>query len=290
MEWIYFALIAYLLNAFVVVIDKQLLSQSVTKPAGYAFWIAVLSAPVLILIPFGVRWFGLNYFLICLASGTSFFFGLVFLYKSLKPSDLSVVATKVGAWGALTTLIFSGVILGEVLTNFDVIAFVFLITGIFLLSRLGKSTLQYSIFSGTLIGFSSVLVKYIFTSSDFINGFFWTRIGFILAAMVVTFSKTIRADIVSFLELSSQNSKSLLVFNKILASIASASLQYSIQIGSVILVNALLGLQFLFIFLLALLLKGLTPAIRENMEGKVLILKLCSIALITMGFALLFYK
>ena len=288
MEWIYFALIAYLLNAFVAVIDKQLLSQSVTKPTGYAFWIAVLSTPVLILIPFGVRWLDFNYFLISLASGTAFFFGLIFLYKSLKPSDLSVIATKVGAWGALSTLIFSGVILGEVLTDFDIPAFVLLVVGIFLLSRLGKSTLHYSIFAGVLIGFSSVLIKYIFNSSDFINGFFWTRIGFVLAALVVVFSKTIRADIVSFLKLSSQKSKFLLVFNKILASIASVSLQYSIQIGSVILVNALLGLQFVFIFFLAILLKGRIPAIRENMAGKILILKLCSVVLITIGFALLF--
>lgn len=288
MEWIYFALIAYLLNAFVAVIDKQLLSQSVTKPAGYAFWIAILSTPVLVLIPFGIRWLGLNYFLISLASGAAFFLGLIFLYKSLKPSDLSVIATKVGAWGALSTLILSGVILGEVLVDFNVVAFAFLITGIFLLSRLGKSILYYSITSGILMGFSSVLIKYVFNNSDFVNGFFWTRIGFILAALVVVFSKTIRTDIASFLKLSSQKSKFLLFFNKILASIASMSLQYSIQIGSVILVNALLGLQFVFIFLLAVLLKGRIPAIRENMEGKILILKLCSVVLVTLGFVLLF--
>lgn len=288
MDWIYFALIAYLLNALVAVIDKHLLSQPVTKPAGYAFWIAVLSAPILFLIPFGVRWLGLNYFLISLTSGTAFFFGLVFLYKSLKPSDLSVVATKVGAWGALFTLIFSGVILGEVLADFDAIAFVFLITGIFILSRLGRSTFRYSVFSGVLIGFSSVLIKYIFNNSDFINGFFWTRVGFIIAALFVLFLKTTRDDIISFLKISSRKSKSLLIFNKILASMASVSLQYSIQIGSVILVNALLGVQFVFIFILAALLKGRIPAIRENLRGRILILKLCSVALITIGFALLF--
>lgn len=288
MEWIYFALIAYLLNAFVAVIDKQLLSQSVTKPVGYAFWVAVLSTPVLVLIPFGVKWLDFNYFLISLASGAAFFLGLVFLYKSLKPSDLSVVATKVGAWGALSTLIFSGVILGKVLVNFDVLAFVFLIIGIFLLSFLNKDTLHYSIFAGILIGFSSVLIKYVFNSSDFINGFFWTRVGFVLTALVVLFSAAIRADIISFLKFSSPKSKLLLMFNKTLASMASISLQYSIQIGSVILVNALLGLQFVFIFLLAILLKRKIPAIRESMEGKILILKLCSVVLITIGFALLF--
>jgi len=288
MEWIYFALIAYLLNAFVAVIDKQLLSQPVTKPVGYAFWVAVLSAPVLILIPFGVKWLDFSYFLISLVSGAAFFFGLVFLYKSLKPSDLSVVATKVGAWGALSALIFSGVILGEVLADFDILAFVFLIIGIFLLSRLSKSTLYYSILAGILIGFSSVLIKYVFNSSDFINGFFWTRIGFVLTALIIVFSKTVRTDVLSFLKLSPQKSKFLLMFNKTLASLASISLQYSIQIGSVILVNALLGLQFVFIFLLAILLKGRIPAIRENMQGKILALKLCSVVLIAVGFALLF--
>jgi len=288
MQWIYFALIAYLLNAFVAVIDKQLLSQPITKPAGYAFWVAILSTPVLILIPFGVKWLDFNLFLISLASGGAFFLGLILLYKSLKPSDLSVIATKVGAWGALSTLILSGVILKEVLANFDIPAFILLVIGIFLLSRLGKDTLHYSIPAGILIGFSSVLIKYVFNNSDFINGFFWTRIGFILIALVVLYSKTIRTDIVSFLKLSSQKSKFLLMFNKILASMASISLQYSIQIGSVILVNALLGLQFVFIFLLAVLLKGRIPAIRENMEKKILILKLCSVILITLGFALLF--
>lgn len=288
MEWIYFALLAYLLNAFVAVIDKQLLSQPITKPAGYAFWVAILSTPVLILIPFGIRWLGFSYFLVSLASGAAFFLGLVFLYESLKPSDLSVIATKVGAWGALSTLVFSVVILGEVLTDFDVPAFILLVTGIFLLSRMGKDILHHAIPAGILIGLSSVLIKYIFNNSDFINGFFWTRIGFILIALIALSFKNIRADIVSFLKLSSPKSKLLLVFNKTLASMASISLQYSIQIGSVVLVNALLGSQFVFIFLIAVLLKGRIPAIRENLQGKVLIFKLCSVILIALGFAFLF--
>ncbi len=288
MEWIYFTLIAYLLNAFVAVIDKQLLSQSITKPAGYAFWVAILSTPVLVLIPLGVRWPHFDYFLISLSSGAAFFLGLVFLYKSLKPSDLSVIATKVGAWSALSTLVFSGIILKEYLVSFHALAFAFLVIGIFLLSYLGKGTLRHSIFSGIFIGLSSVLIKLAFNQSDFINGFFWTRIGFVLVALTVVFSKTIRTDILSFLEYSSQKSKSLLVLNKLLASMASVSLQYSIQLGSVILVNALLGLQFVFIFLLAILLRRRIPAIRENMQGKVLLLKLCSVAIIALGFALIF--
>ena len=288
MEWIYFALIAYLFNAFVSVIDKQLLSQSITKPVGYAFWVAVLSTPVLVLIPLGVRLPSLNYFLISLSSGATFFLGLIFLYKSLKPSDLPVIATKVGAWSALSTLVFSGIILKEYLVSFHALAFTFLVVGIFLLSYLGKGTLHHSIFSGVFIGLSSVLIKLAFNQSDFINGFFWTRIGFVLIALTVVFSKTIRADIVSFLKHSSQKSKSLLVLNKLLGSMASVSLQYSIQIGSVILVNALLGMQFVFILLFAVLLKRQIPAIRENLQGKVLFLKLCSVAIIAIGFALVF--
>ena len=148
MSWLYLALIAYFINAVVFIIDKYLLSASITKYHAYAFGASILSLPAVLLIPFGVTWYGLAYFLIAISSGSVFFLGLTFLYKSIKESDVSVAATQVGTLGSIFTYIFSIFILKEKLHLVDSIAFIFLILGIFLLGKIQKNVILPSLLAG----------------------------------------------------------------------------------------------------------------------------------------------
>jgi uncharacterized membrane protein len=79
------------------------------------------------------------------------------------------------------------------------------------------------------------------------------------------------------------------LFNKILAGIAGILLIKAIEVGEVSLVQALGGLQFVFLFLIAIVLGPITPIdFGENVKRKDVYTKLIAISVIVIGFILLF--
>src|SRR3989338_8450075 len=195
MLWLYLALTAYFINAVVFIIDKYLLNAPIPKYHAYAFGVSILSLSSLLLIPFGVSWHGLSYFLIALLSGACFFVGLTFLYKAIKKSDVSVAATETGAMTAVFTYLFSVSILSELLSFNRLGAFLLLVLGILILGKVGKRLYFTALLSGLFFGLSYVLMKFSFNSSDFINRIFWTRIGFVGSAFLTLFSGHVREEI-----------------------------------------------------------------------------------------------
>lgn len=288
MWWLYLAIIAYLINACVFIIDKYLLSSPIPKYSAYAFGVSILSLASLLLIPFGVAWQGLGFFLIAITCGVSFFVGLTFLYKAIKESDVSVAATQTGTLGAIFTFIFSVLILKEKLAFNSLFAFVLLVCGIFLLGKIDKRTLRTSILAGLSFGLSYVLLKLSFNSSNFVNGLFWSRMGFVGTALSTLLSPKVRSEISLSYKNSSNNSKVLFLFNKFLAGIGFILLYFAIRLGSVSLVNALLGLQFMFTFLLVTVLKDKVFGIKEKLEGRVLASKIVGISCVVAGLLMLF--
>lgn len=288
MSWLYLALVAYFINACVFVIDKYLLAAPIPKYHAYAFGVSILSLFSLFLIPFGVLWHGLNYFLLSASSGVSFFIGLVFLYKAIKESDVSIAATETGTMGAIFTYIFSVLILKDSLPYSNILAILMLVCGIFFLGKSGKRIYYTALLAGIFFGLSYVLLKLSFNGSDFINGLFWTRTGFIGAAFSTLLSKHVRDEIKFSYHNSSGGSKVLFIFNKFLAGIGFILLYFSIRLGNVSLVNALLGLQFMFTFLIAMFLRDKIPGIKESLSSKVLLSKLTGISFVIGGLLILF--
>src|SRR3989344_4044517 len=168
MLWLYLALIAYFINACVFIIDKYLLAVPIPKYHAYAFGVSVLSLSSILLIPFGVSWHGLIYFILAIISGASFFVGLVFLYKAIKESDVTIAATQVGTMGAIFTYILSIFVLKDTLPLLNIFAFLFLIFGIFLLGRVEKHIFISAVMAGLFFGIAYVLLKLSFEDAGFI--------------------------------------------------------------------------------------------------------------------------
>lgn len=290
MLWLYLALTAYFINAVVFIIDKYLLVGQIPKHHAYAFGVSVLSLASLFLIPFGVSWQGLSYFLIAISSGAAFFIGLIFFYKVIKQSDISVAATQVGTVAAIFTYIFSVIILKDTLSLINLSAFLFFVLGIYLLGRTEKQVFVSAIIAGLLGGVYYVFMKYLFNESGFVNGLFWTRIGFIGAAFLSLLSRDVWEEVRFSLKHASGKSKFLFVFNKFLAGIGFVILYFSINLGNVSLVNALLGIQFLFIFLLAMIFRKRIPTVREKLSKQIVISKISGIIAVGLGFLLLFFR
>lgn len=283
--WLTLAVLAYLLTAVAFVIDKYLLATPIPKPFSYAFWVAILSTPVLLLIPFfDIHLPSLSYFTVSFISGTAFFGGLILLYKSIRESDISIASTQVGVSTAVFTYIFSLLLFKELLPLHNSVALFLLIVGMLFLGRSGKNIILYAIGAGALIAMSFVLLKWTFVQSDFINGVFWTRIGFIGSALLALISAKARKEIKSSAKNAPKTSKFVFVGNKLLAGIAFFLLYYSILLGNVAIINALLGLQFLFIFLIALAIKDRLPGVKEDLSKGAMTNKIVGISLILGGF------
>ena len=112
-------------------------------------------------------------------SGGMFFFGLIFLYKAIKKTDVSVASTKVGVLGVVFTYIFSVLILKDYFSNLDVFGLGFMVAGILLIGKTGKGVWREALVAGMGFGISTVLLKLTFNNSTFLNGFFWTRMGLV---------------------------------------------------------------------------------------------------------------
>ena len=288
MLWLYLALVAYFINSIVFVIDKYLLSGHIPKYHAYAFGVSILSLSSVFLIPFGVSWPGSFYFSLSILSGAAFFVGLMFLYKSIKESDISIAATQTGTISAIFTYVFSIVILKETLPLLNVFAFVFLIFGIFLLGKIEKRVFLSAVLAGFFFGISYVLLKLLFSQTGFVNGLFWTRMGFVGTAFLSLISAHVRGEVRLSFKHAPNKSKFLFLFNKVLAGIGFIILYFAISLGNVSLVNALLGFQFMFTFVLVLFLRDRISGIRENTTKSILVNKLAGITAVLIGFLILF--
>ena len=290
MLWLYLALTAYFINAIVFIVDKHLLASHIPRPFAYAFGVSILSVLAVFLIPFGVSWLGLAYFLIAFISGTAFFVALFFLYKSIKSSEVSVVSTIVATFSAIFTYIFSILILKERLGSDNELAFILLVFGVFSLGMVKKEKeiVGYSILSGLFLGLSIVLLKWTFNVSDFVNGVFWTRVGFVGSALSVLVFPSARNEIYSSYQNTPHSSRITFILNKIVAGIGFIIYYYAIRLGDVSLVNALLGTQFVFMLVLALIFKDKIMSVSENLGGRILFKKMLGIGLIAAGFLMLF--
>lgn len=284
MSWLYFTFLAYLINALAFVVDKYLLSYRVPKPFAYAFWMAILSSVVVFIIPFGVSMQSVGYITVALASGGAFFVGLVFLYNAIHASDVSIASTMSGVATAIFSYLVSVPLLNESTDLSNIIVLALLISGMFFIGRVDKKILSRVILAGAFFGISFPLLKLSFDSSDFINGIFWTRIGFIAAALTSLIFPRIRQDALGFARKTRYRTGVLFVSNKILAGIGFLTLYYAIRLGEVSTVNSLLGLQFLFIFILALFLRSKIPRIEEHIDKRHILQKLIGMGLITIGF------
>src|SRR3989344_5225375 len=292
MSWIYLALFAQVLSGLVILLDKFLVSsKAVSRPVVYAFYVGIMSGAVVVYFPL-VSWPTFRVIELSFVIALTYIFSILFLYKSLKISDASDVAPVMGAVSALSTFLFSLWLLKDALPGNFLIGFVFLVAGMFLMSRLrfSKSSTSYVILAGILFGISSVFVKIIFRETTFWDGFFWSRMANVAGAfMLLLWPRNFTAVIKNFKE-SRAKTKLLVVANKALAGLAFLFVLLAIRMGDVSLVNAIGGMQFVFVLLFAFILTKKIPGhFSENVhEGNVFLHKFVSTMLIVVGFFMLF--
>ncbi len=291
--WILFVIIGQFLNAIVVLLDKYIVTKTVSKPVVYTFYVSMLSATALIVLPFGgVKIPSLVVIWLSLSSALSYIISILSLYESLKTSDPSEVTPVVGAVSAISTFSFSYVILGDLLPNDFFWGFGLLILGMLLIShfQLTWRSFGYLLFSGISFGLSIVLIKAIFVyDNSFVNGFFWSRMAIALAGFALLVWPGLIGDIKEDMGHGKSKGKLIILANKALAGVSFLCILLAVKLGHVALVNALASLQYVFLLIFAVIFsKRMGGYLFEKRHRGETFHKIFATGIIILGFIILF--
>jgi drug/metabolite transporter (DMT)-like permease len=322
--YLFAAIISYLLNAGVYVADKFLLSKQVHSSIVYAFYVGIWSIGnfvLLIFAPFVPNWFQLS---LDLLAGLLFLFTLVFWYKALHQSEATRVVPIVGALTPVFSFIFSYLFLGATLSLREGIAFIVLIAGGILISvkrtriyifaetierlkgiwgnALGGISVQFrparrllinSTVSAACFAAYYVFIKYIYGHTDqpFIGAFVWSRLGSFIGVLAMLLIPEWRR-MISSTRTSEHRSKAQLAFFlgvRLAAAAAFIMLNWAVSLSeNVSLINALQGVQYVFLLVLVVLLAHKYPKFMAEEVGRgVMLQKTLGAVLVGLGLYLL---
>lgn len=253
-------IIGQILNAAIVLIDKYIVtSTTISRSSVYAFYVAIMSAIVIIMVPFGIVHIpSITVIRISLLIGAVFIFSILFLYESLKNASATDVVPWLTAVSTIVTFLLGNIILHEQLPKSFPTALVLIVIGMLLVGhfRFNAKSFIFVVVSGILFGLSAILTKILFQHADFADGFFWSRMGNAVAALALLLWPSCRQGVLHSSKSAGHKTTYLVVLNRVLGGLAFLCILYSIRIGSVSIVNSLSSLQFLFIFVLIFLMRN----------------------------------
>jgi len=297
MSWLFFIICAHLLAALVFIADKYILSREVKAPVVYAFYNGILSIFVILLIPLATTTPQIKIIIAALLAGILFTIALIFFYLAIEKSPTSRIIPLVGTMIPIFTFVLSYSFLGEKLTRNQFIAFYLLILGGILITSERR---RHNIFSGKgvlwgiLTAFffaaSFVLTKFVYVNETFWAGFIWTRIGSIVAALVIFALPHFRKQIKETPKKVGLKVGMGYLGVRAVAALSFIMLNYAIFLSSVTIVNALQGIQYVFLILIALILAKKLPKLFAEEFKTHRAQKVIAVVLITLGLAILAFK
>lgn len=309
MSWIFLATGAQFLNAIVAIIDKYLVTDesALPRPFVYAFYSCLVTGGWVViyfigLIP-GLEQLGVPHFSnvqtptiqvvgMSFLAAYTFFIALVSLYDALKQADASDVMPVIGAVSAISTFGMSFLFLGTRLSPHFIWGILLLAVGTLLVSqvRFTRSIAVLTIHSGIFFALHYIAMKGLFQETSFDDGFFWSRVCFVLFALSLLLVPVYFEKIKSQTKVTSKRTGYLVVVNKIMAGVAAFMLLKATDWGDVAVVQALDGLKFVFILIFSVLLGRFIPASagENEYDTQTIIRKFTYIAIISIGFAILF--
>lgn len=307
--WIVLVIVGQFLNALVSLVDKYVVTSStvVLRPLTYTFWLSVLSSGSVLIYCFSwisipidgldipsfsrIHTPSLLVAALSITAGYSFFTALLSLFTALKDNDASDVVPVVGGLNALFTLLLSYAFLGTKLSQNFFYGFVLLTLGTVFISRFRFTwrTMLSSAHAGLMFGVHYVALKGLFNATNFDTAFFWSRMAIVFVALSMLLVPDYYEKIVSRTKASHAREGMIVFGNKLIAGLASIVLLKAIEHGDVSLVQALGGLQYLFLLLISAVFgRMITHDFGENVTMRDVLHKLISIPLIAAGFFLLF--
>jgi drug/metabolite transporter (DMT)-like permease len=297
---IFLAIFGYLLIASEAVCSKFLLADRVKSWRVYVFYIGVLSLFASVFAPFGLHWYGWNILLVSLGSGVALFFYLMLLYQALHRHPASLVYVLSGVISSLGVLLLSRLTALEQFYTAALLGIIALILGGLLIAvkveefSLAKDT-WLIVAAGFSMAVSLVLLKIAFNHQNFVSGYVYTRLGVVLGTASIFIMPSFRKEIKDLFatrrhEKKNNDLKNFLAVTgaKTVSAIGMMLITFAIYSGSVTVVNALVATQYLFIFLLSVLLSlRFKQIFQEDLSRRSLIMKVSGIVFVMTGVVLI---
>lgn len=296
MHWLIVVITAHALNAVNFVVDKFLLGKSIKDTFVYTFAIGVLGLLVLLLIPFGFEYPGLFLLLVNLFTGVVFIFGLMFFFSSLKQNEASRIVPLIGSSIPIITFFLSFVFLKERLSAPEILAFLFLVLGTYLITQDIHGHQRSLTLKGMWVAFAAafffaiafVLNKYAFNTQLFLSAFIWIRIGSFLAVCVFLVKRKHRKAVTHTWKSTDRKIRTLFLMNQGIGALAFLLISYAISLASVTLVNALQGVQYGILLIFVVFLSRFYPnLLKEKIERGVVLQKTFAVICISFGLFIL---
>lgn len=302
MNYLGFALIAYLLNAVAVTIDKFLITKKIPDPLVYIFYFSLMSLLTLFLVPF-VSPPPFNILVLAFVSTLLWTTGAYFMFSGLKIGQVSRVVPVIGTLIPIFLLIHG--IISQSITPTQTIAVILLIIGLVFLTvfswrgKFSSRELIFEFLAGLFFASSYLLLRQVYLQSDFITILAYSRLiliptGILLLLIPITRRKIFpphpakESDQPYWKSLFKSKIAILFGFGQIAAGISEFLITFSISLATPALVNSLQGVQYVFLFLLSLGLSKKFPQIfAENLKLGVLTIKLAGIVIVGLGLYLL---
>jgi uncharacterized membrane protein len=294
--WIIYALVAYLMWALVNIVDKFLLEKKFKDYLSYILLAGLFQIVVFIAIPFtGFSMPSFEMAAIGLVAGAMFFLSLVPYFKALSSEDATIVI-PLGSLTPVLVLLISVVFLGEIFDYSKIASFMFLVFGGFVLAASDFNfrkirftpVLNYIILSIVMFAVATVLTKYTFSNMPVFEGFVLLRTGAVISSLAFLLHPEIRKNLFSTASSMGKKFGGIFIANETFALSNQFIYDLAISLGSISLISAGQGLQYVFLFLIAMALSFFAPKIlKEDINRKTLVRKATGIGLIVFGLLLI---
>jgi drug/metabolite transporter (DMT)-like permease len=297
MHWLLISIFAYFLNATAILIDKFLLKKEIPNAAVYTFYVSVLGLLALIVFPLPIPLPMTISTIAGFASGLIFVLALFIFYTLLKRNEASKIVPLVGGISPIFIFLLAPFILGETLTSIQAIAFIIILTGGWLIlwekksdkKQFPKTVFWLSLATAFLFGFAHILSKFSYINLSFGSGFAIRSIGAFLGGLLFLAFHNNREAIFATLKGKKKRIDLLFLLGQGCGAASFVLVHYAFSIGSITLVNALAGIQYIFVFMIAIALYKKHPHIlEEKITSRILTQKIVSLILISAGIAILF--
>jgi len=309
MSWFAVAVSAYFILAVSNLLDKFLVEKLIRNSRAYAFIACMMGLAALVISPWFLSWPGYFALFLNLFNGAIFAVALWLLYEALFRGEASRVLVLIGGLTPIFSFLFSFLFFAEKFASNQLAGLALMLTGIFtiaflptprsyLFRILNKLKLSQIIPSGGVwLAVAAALVyslyflstKQAYLDQPFISAFIWNRLGAALFVLLFLINKDDRRVIRAMFSRSSGKKNKFLVFlNQGVGSLGFLLQNYAISLGSVVLVNALQGVQYVFLLVISTVLALLAPKLlKETFSWRIIMQKTAAVVLITGGLYLI---
>lgn len=297
------------LNAIVTLLDKYIVSDEkvLPRPFVYAFYSCLATGGWIIVFFLGwipglsdvgmpslenVKMPTIQVVSMAFLSAYTFFIALVSMYDALRRTDAASAMPIIGSVSALSTFGLGYLFLDTKLHSSFILGVIMLAIGTLLVARtMPRSNVLFQVFhSGLFFALHYITMKGLFIETSFDDGFFWSRIGFVLFTLslllVPAYYEKIREQTVQ----TTRKAGEIVLLNKVLAGAAAFIMLKATDLGEVSVVQALGGLQYVFIILIGLLFGQWLPekSVERDTRPQTFFRSTLYVVIILIGFVMLF--